>query len=43
LELTGLGYQNGGVKENKYLYNGKELIEDNGLEYYDYGRDILIP
>nr|WP_225587137.1 RHS repeat-associated core domain-containing protein [Algoriphagus sp. Y33] len=22
---------------NKYLYNGKELIEDNGLQYYDYG------
>ncbi|SFT96784.1 RHS repeat-associated core domain-containing protein [Algoriphagus locisalis] len=22
---------------NKYLYNGKELIEDNGLHYYDYG------
>lgn len=20
-----------------YFYNGKELIEDNGLEYYDYG------
>jgi RHS repeat-associated protein len=22
---------------NKYLYNGKELVEDNGLQYYDYG------
>ena len=22
---------------NKYLYNGKELIEENGLQYYDYG------
>lgn len=22
---------------NKYLFNGKELIEDEGLEYYDYG------
>ena len=21
----------------RYLYNGKELIEDNGLHYYDYG------
>jgi RHS repeat-associated protein len=37
LELTGLGYQYAGVKVNKYLYNGKELIEDNGLQYYDYG------
>ncbi|RAI88514.1 RHS repeat-associated core domain-containing protein [Algoriphagus yeomjeoni] len=37
LELTGLGYQYGGIKANKYLYNGKELIEDNGLQYYDYG------
>jgi RHS repeat-associated protein len=37
LELTGLGYQYGGIKVNKYLYNGKELIEDNGLQYYDYG------
>ncbi|MBN3584878.1 RHS repeat-associated core domain-containing protein, partial [Algoriphagus aestuarii] len=37
LELTGLGYQYGGIKSNKYLYNGKELIEDNGLQYYDYG------
>jgi RHS repeat-associated protein len=37
LELTGLGYQYGGIKANKYLYNGKELIEDNGLQYYDFG------
>ncbi|WP_425637958.1 DUF6443 domain-containing protein [Algoriphagus yeomjeoni] len=37
LELTGLGYQYGGIKANKYLYNGKELIEDEGLQYYDYG------
>jgi RHS repeat-associated protein len=37
LELTGLGYQYAGVKVNKYLYNGKELIEDNGMQYYDYG------
>ena len=37
LELTGLGFQNGGIKANKNLYNGKELIEDEGLQYYDYG------
>ncbi|MCE7057190.1 hypothetical protein LZF95_21090 [Algoriphagus sp. AGSA1] len=37
MELTGLGFQYGGIKANKYLYNGKKLIEDNGLHYYDYG------
>jgi len=43
LELTGLVYQYGVVKENKYLYNGKELIEDNGLQYYDYGARMYDP
>ena len=43
LELTGLGYQNGKVKENKYLYNGKELIEENDLQYYDYGARMYDP
>jgi RHS repeat-associated protein len=37
LELFGTKYQAAGAKVNKYLYNGKELIEDNGLKYYDYG------
>ncbi|MCE7058077.1 RHS repeat-associated core domain-containing protein [Algoriphagus sp. AGSA1] len=37
LELTGLGFQHGSMKANKYLYNGKELIEDNGIQYYDFG------
>jgi RHS repeat-associated protein len=36
LELTGLGYQYGGVKVNKYLYQGKELIDDNNLNLYDF-------
>lgn len=43
LELTGLGYQYGGIKANKYLYNGKELIEDNGLQNYDYGQRMYDP
>lgn len=30
-------------RANKYLYNGKELIEDNGLQYYDYGARMYDP
>lgn len=33
----------GDYKANRYLYNGKELIEDNGLEYYDYGARMYDP
>uniref|UniRef100_UPI003F6EC995 RHS repeat domain-containing protein n=1 Tax=Cyclobacterium plantarum TaxID=2716263 RepID=UPI003F6EC995 len=43
LELTGIGFQYAGIKANKYLYNGKELIEDNGLQYYDYGARMYDP
>ena len=43
LELTGLGYQYAGIKVNKYLYSGKELIEENGLQYYDYGARMYDP
>ena len=43
LELKGIGYEYAGVKRNKYLYNGKELIEDNGLHYYDYGARMYDP
>ncbi|WP_172805236.1 RHS repeat domain-containing protein [Aquiflexum balticum] len=43
LELTGIGYEYAGVKKNKYLFNGKELIEDNGLQYYDYGARMYDP
>ncbi|WP_368670799.1 RHS repeat domain-containing protein [Algoriphagus sp. AGSA1] len=31
------------MKANKYFYNGKELIEDNGLQYYDYGARMYDP
>ncbi|MCH7403888.1 RHS repeat-associated core domain-containing protein, partial [Belliella kenyensis] len=43
LELTGLGFQASGMKVNKYLYNGKEYIEDNGLRYYDYRARMYDP
>jgi len=36
LELTGLGYQYGGIKVNKYLYQGKELLDDQNLNIYDF-------
>jgi RHS repeat-associated protein len=43
LELTGISYQYPQIKANKFLYNGKELIEDNGLQYYDYGARMYDP
>ncbi|MCH6202168.1 RHS repeat-associated core domain-containing protein [Aquiflexum sp. LQ15W] len=43
LELTGIGYQYPQIKANKFLYNGKELIEDNSLQYYDYGARMYDP
>jgi RHS repeat-associated protein len=36
LELTGIGSQYGGIKANKYLYQGKELIDDLSLNLYDF-------
>ncbi|WP_158531201.1 RHS repeat domain-containing protein [Algoriphagus chordae] len=36
LELTGLGYQYEGIKANKYLYQGKEMMDDQNLNIYDF-------
>src|SRR5690554_2204827 len=37
LELTELGFQaGGGVKVNRYLYNGNKIIRDLNLELYDF-------
>jgi RHS repeat-associated protein len=43
LELTGIGFQYGGIKANKYLYNGKELLDDQSLGLYDYGARFYDP
>ncbi|WP_158860701.1 RHS repeat-associated core domain-containing protein [Lunatibacter salilacus] len=36
LELTGIGFQYRGIKENRYLYQGKELLDDLNLNIYDF-------
>ncbi|MGY6521746.1 MAG: RHS repeat domain-containing protein [Mongoliitalea sp.] len=43
VELQGLGYQEPGIKVNKYLYNGKELLDGLNLNLYDYGQRIYDP
>jgi len=37
MQLEALGYTSGNDLKNNYLYNGKELQEDYGLNWYDYG------
>jgi len=37
MQMDGLSYQNGINQQNNYLYNGKELQNDFGLDWYDYG------
>ncbi len=36
LELKGLGFQHGLYKANKYLYQGKEMMDDQNLNIYDF-------
>ncbi|TXE04803.1 hypothetical protein ESV85_18725 [Algoriphagus aquimarinus] len=43
VELSGLGYQYGGIKINPYLYNGKEANGHIGVNLYDYGARLYDP
>ena len=43
VELSGLGYQYGGIKINPYLYNGKEANGHLGVNLFDYGARLYDP
>ncbi|MDP3473432.1 MAG: RHS repeat-associated core domain-containing protein, partial [Algoriphagus sp.] len=43
VELSGLGYQYGGIKVNPYLYNGKEANGHLGVNMFDYGARMYDP
>jgi RHS repeat-associated protein len=43
VELSGLGYQYGGIKVNPYLYNGKEANGHLSVNLYDFGARMYDP
>jgi RHS repeat-associated protein len=43
VELSGLGYQYGGIKINPYLYNGKEANGHLSVNLYDFGARMYDP
>ena len=43
MQLEALGYTSGNDLKNNYLYTGKELQEDYGLNWYDYGARMYDP